>query len=163
MFGRHERRRASTLRCPVFEFCCQAMNEHLIADLGRFVDERGVTLSETSGHVSLSIVRSAASLSILIPRTVLEWWVEVLDAASGKKIEDWCDYSGYESTPDYELSEAMRADVVCFIENVLMRPLRVTQDGCVLEWHVGKDWLQAVPLMGDGEPGNADDGRNMSA
>ena len=33
------------------------MNEHLISDLSRFVDERGVTMSETTGHVALSIVR----------------------------------------------------------------------------------------------------------
>jgi hypothetical protein len=122
------------------------MNEHLIADLGRFVDERHVTMSETPGHVLLNIVRCDVSLSILIPRGVLEWWVEVNDAASGTKIKDWCDYAGYDAAAGQELSEDMRIDVLRFIENVLARPLRV---GLVLEWHVGKDWLQAVPLVAD--------------
>ena len=55
------------------------MNEHLIADLSRFVDERAVTMSETTGHVALNIVRPEVSLSVLIPKLVLEWWVEVND------------------------------------------------------------------------------------
>ena len=127
------------------------MNEHLISDLGRFVDERDVTMSETPGHVRLNIVRSDVSLSILIPRGVLEWWVEVNDASSGKKIEDWCDYAGYDAAAERELSEDMRADVMRFIENALARPLRIAVNGRTLEWHVGKDWLQAVPLMPDAE------------
>ena len=127
------------------------MNEHLIADLGRFVDERQVTMSETPGHVTLNIVRSDVSLSILIPRVVLEWWVEVSDSSNGMKIQDWCDYAGYDATADQELSEDMRTDVVRFIENVLARPLRVTGNGRILEWHVGEDWLQAVPLVADAE------------
>jgi hypothetical protein len=123
------------------------MNEHLISDLGRFVDERGVTMSETPGHVELNIVRADVSLAVLIPRAVMEWWVEVNDKASGKKVVDWCDYTGHDATPERALSEDMRTDVVRFIENVLARPLRVVGNGCILEWHVGPDWLQAVPLV----------------
>ena len=123
------------------------MNEHLIADLGRFVDDRHVTMSEAPGHVELGIVRLDVSLSILIPRVVLEWWVEVSDASSGVKITDWCDYAGYDATADQELSEDMRTDVVRFIENVLARPLRVTENGRILEWHVAEGWRQAVPLV----------------
>lgn len=121
------------------------MNEHLIADLGRFVDGRGVTMSETSGHVRLNIARSEVSLSVLIPRLVLEWWVEVIEPATGRKIEDWCDYAGYDAADKQELSEAMRIDVVRFIENVLARPLRIAA-GATLEWHVGGEWIQAVPF-----------------
>lgn len=136
------------------------MNEHLISDLGRFVDERDVTMSETPGHVRLNIVRSDVSLSILIPRGVLEWWVEVNDISSGRKIEDWCDYAGYDAASGQELSEDMRADVMRFIENALARPLRVAVNGRILEWHVGKDWLQAVPLVPDAEHDPAGDARN---
>jgi hypothetical protein len=144
-------------------FGCKDMNEHLISDLHRFVDGRHVTMSETPGHVSVRIVRSGFSLSVLIPRAVLEWWVEVNDKSSGKKIEDWCDYSGYDETPERELSENMRAEVVRFIENALSRPLRVTENGRTLEWHVGKGWVQAVPLATDAEQCAAGDVRNARA
>jgi hypothetical protein len=141
------------------------MNEHLISDLGRFVDGRSVTLSETLGHVKLRIVRSevSLSLSVLIPRTVLEWWVEVDIASSGKKVEDWREYADYDATQKQELSEDMRTDVVRFIENVLARPLRIAENGRVLEWHVGKDWLQAVPLATDAGRRAAGDARNARA
>jgi len=122
------------------------VNEHLIADLGRFVDDRHVTLSETPGHVELSITRLNVLLSILIPRTVLEWWVEVSDVSSGMKIKDWCDYAGYDATAEQELSENMRTDVVSFIENALARPLRIAENSRILEWHVADGWRQAVPL-----------------
>ena len=122
------------------------MNEHLISDLNRFVDERGVTLSEASGHVKLNIVRLGISLSVLIPRGVLEWWVEVSDLASGSKVEDWCDYTGYDATSAQTLAEEMRTDVLSFVENAVARPLRTVADGRILEWNVGGDWLQAVPL-----------------
>lgn len=123
------------------------MNEHLISDLGRFVDERGVTMSETTGHVELNIVRSEVSLSVLIPRLVLEWWVEVNDISSGKKVVDWCDYAGYDASTEQELSEDMRTDVLHFIENVVARPLRLAESGRILQWHIGGDWTQAVPLV----------------
>jgi hypothetical protein len=122
------------------------LNGHLISDLHRFIDERGVTLSETPGHVKLNIVRSNIALSVLIPRDVLEWWVEVSDAASGAKVEDWCDYAGYDATPEQALSEEMRTDVLGFLENAVARPLRTVAHGRILEWNVGGDWLQAVPL-----------------
>ncbi len=127
------------------------MNEHLIADLGRFVDERGITMSEAPGHVLVHIDRFEVSLSILIPRAVLEWWVEVDDRATGGKFQDWCDYQGYDASSVQELSEDMRADVVRFIENVVARPLRVVANGRVLQWNVGGDWCQAVPLVPDAD------------
>jgi hypothetical protein len=123
------------------------MNEHLISDLSRFVDERGVTMSETTGHVELSIVRSEVTLSVLIPKLVLEWWVEVNDPSSGKKVVDWCDYVGYDASTEQELSEDMRADVLRFIENVVARPVRIAEDGRILQWHIGGHWIQVVPLV----------------
>jgi hypothetical protein len=122
------------------------MNGHLISDLNRFVDERDVTLSEAPGHVKLNIVRPGIALSILIPKAVLEWWVEVSDLANGVKVEDWCDYAGYDASSAQTLAEDMRTDVLSFVENAVARPLRTVADGRILEWNVGGDWLQAVPL-----------------
>ena len=139
---------------------CKAMNEHLIADLGRFVDERGVTISETPGHVRLNVVRSSVSVSLLIPKGVLEWWVEVNDAAGGRKIEDWYDYAGYVAAEERELTEGMRIDVLRCIENVVSRPLRTAANGRILEWNVGGVWLQAVPLVPQRAAGDV---RNASA
>lgn len=139
-------RNACATRCAKRAKLRMELNGHLISDLHRFVDERGVTLSETPGHVKLNIVRSGISLSVLIPKAVLEWWVEVSDVASGAKIEDWCDYAGYDATSTQTLSEDMRTDVLSFLENAVARPLRTVADGRVLEWNVGGDWLQAIPL-----------------
>jgi hypothetical protein len=136
------------------------MNEHLIADLNRFVDDHAVTLSESPGHVRLNVVRPEVSVSILIPRTVLEWWVEIIDRSTDNKIEDWCDYAGYDAGDRRELSESMRADVVRFIENVLARPLRFPVSRRILEWHVGKSWFQAVPFVREVAQGTAGDSRN---
>jgi hypothetical protein len=139
------------------------MNESLISDLGRFVDGLGVTMSETARHVQLNIACSDVSLSILIPRGVLEWWVELNDMPGGKKVEDWCDYAGYDATPEQQLSEDMRTDVLRFIENVLRRPLRIAENGRVLEWQVSGAWRQAVPLVPDAEQCAAGDVRNARA
>jgi hypothetical protein len=139
------------------------MNEHLIADLGRFVDGQSVTLWETPGHVTVRIVRSEVSLSVLIPRAVLEWWVEVTDASTEKKVEDWRDYSDYAAAPEGELSEDMRTDVVSFIENVVARPLRFAENRRILQWHVGKEWVQAVPLAREAEQRAAGNVRNTHA
>jgi hypothetical protein len=136
------------------------MNEHLIADLSRFVDERGVTICETPGHVRLNVVRTGVSVSLLIPRGVLEWWVEVNDMASGKKIEDWCDYVGCAAGEEREVTQDMRTDVLRFIENVVSRPLRTAANGRILEWNVGGDWLRAVPLVPERAAG---DERNARA
>lgn len=138
------------------------MNEHLIADLSRFVDERAITLSETTGHVTLSIVRPEVSLSVLIPKLVLEWWVEVNDASSGRKVVDWCDYAGYDAATKQELSEDMRTDVMRFVENVVARPLRVADNGHILQWRVGGDWFRAVPLAADAEAALGVDARKHS-
>ena len=135
------------------------MNEHLIAELSRFVDERGVTMSETAGHIDLKIVRSHVSLSVLIPKAVLEWWVEVNDTSSGKRVVDWCDYAGYDASTEQELSQDMKTDVLRFIENVLARPLRIVENGRILQWHVGGEWLQAVPLVLDAEQALGGDSR----
>ena len=135
------------------------MNEHLISDLSRFIDERGVTISQTPGHVRLSIARSNVSIAVLVPRGVLEWWVEV-STADGPKVEDWCDYAGYEDSPERELAEEMRADVLRFIENALVRPFRLASNGRALEWHVGENWTQAVPLVADADNGAVGDARN---
>ena len=134
------------------------MNEHLIADLSRFVDGRGITLSEKAGHIELSIVRAEVSVSVIVPKLVLEWWVEVNDAFSGKKVVDWCDYAGYDASTQQELAEDMRADVMRFVENVVARPLRVVENGRILQWRIAGDWFQAVPLGADaeGEPKRSD-------
>lgn len=122
------------------------INGHLISDLHRFVDERGVTLAEAPGHVKLNIVRLGVSLSVLVPRDVLEWWVEVSDIATGAIVEDWYDYAGHDTSSTQTLSENMRTDVLSFVENAVARPLRMVRNGRALDWNVGGDWLQAVPL-----------------
>jgi len=127
------------------------MNDHLIADLGRFVDERCVRLRETPGHVRVDIDRFEVWLSVLIPRAVLEWWVEAEDRVSGTRLKDCCSYDGYDAALVRELAEDMRADVVRFIENAVARPLRVVASGAVLQWNVGGEWVQAIPLVPENE------------
>ena len=126
-----------------------AMNEHLISDLSRFVDERGVTMSQTGGHVSTEH-RSSRSVPVRSDSEIGAGVVGGSKQAPLQRKRWWIGATTPATTPsetEQKLSEDMRTDVVRFIENVVARPLRVAENGCILQWHSGGDWFQAVPLV----------------
>lgn len=123
------------------------MNDALIADLRRFAARPEVELAEHAQHVHVGIERSGFFVSIVVPRSALEFFIEVKEGQH--KIEDWLDYAGYDATPERQLEAEMRAEVLQFVERIASRNLRMADDGRRLEWQVGQRWLQAVPFVPD--------------
>jgi hypothetical protein len=138
------------------------MNSALISDLQRFVGQPGVALSEAAEHVKLRIERSGCAVSLVIPKSVLEFFVDVHDAAGVRRIQDWLDYAGYDATPESQLAEEMRAEVLTFVGRLLDRNLRFVPGGHNLEWQTGDRWLQAVPFVPDAEQALPADARKAS-
>lgn len=123
------------------------INNALIADLHRFAGRPGVEIAEHVQHVQVGIQRSGFAITVVVPRSALEFFIEV---TGGKhKIEDWLDYSGYDATPEHLLAEEMRAEVLQFVERIASRNLRMADEDRRLEWQVGERWLQAVPFVPD--------------
>jgi hypothetical protein len=138
------------------------MNSALISDLQRFEGHGGVEISEGVEHVQLLIKRSDLSVSLTIPRTVLEWFVDVHDRDGVRLIQDWVDYAGYDATPESRLAEDMRREVSAFVKRLLDRNLRLTNGGRRLEWQTGDRWLQAIPFVPDAEQALPADARKAS-
>jgi hypothetical protein len=100
--------------------------------------------------VALSFHRAGLQVTVTVPISVLEWFVEASDRSSGASVEDWCDYEGYDSTPAEQLDREMADDVEKFVARLLRSELRIDKRGSskvALEWKVGDAWEQAVPLM----------------
>jgi hypothetical protein len=123
------------------------MNSALISDLQRFANHPGVTISEAAEDVQLRIERPGLSVSLVIPKSVLEFFVDVHDAGGARLIQDWLDYAGYDETPESQLAEEMRAEVLTFIGRLVQRELRLARGGRCLEWQSGERWVQAVPYV----------------
>jgi hypothetical protein len=127
------------------------MNGPLISDLHRFVGQPGLEISEGPESVHLLIQRSSFSVSLVVPKSVLEFSVDVHDAEGVRLIEDWLDYAGYDATPEAQLADEMRVEVLTFVARLLDRNLRLAQGGPSLEWQTGERWLQAIPFVPDAE------------
>jgi hypothetical protein len=139
------------------------MNSALISDLHRIESHHGAEIFEGAEHVQLLIKRSGLSVSLTIPRSVLEWFVDVHDADGVCLIKDWLDYAGYDATPESQLAEDMRDEVLRFVDRLLDRNLRLVQGHrSSLEWQVGERWLQAVPFTADAEQALPADARKAS-
>lgn len=128
------------------------MNCALISDLQRIAGERGVKVFEADEHVELRLLRPEFSITLVVPKSVLEFFVDVHDPKGGLLIQDWLDYAGYDATAEQRLAEEMRAEVVTFVERLVQRNLRLVCGHCSnLEWQTGERWLQAVPFVPDAE------------
>ena len=112
----------------------------------------GARVARKGEAVELSLHRSGLHIAVSVPLTVREWSVEVLDRSSGARVEDWCDYDGYDTSAAEQLDRDMARDVDNFVERLLERELRLTARSgtrVALEWKVGELWEQAVPLAED--------------
>ena len=103
----------------------------------------------TRGEAILLLVRrSTLEVVVTVPVTVREWFVEAKDTASGMRVEDWCDYDGYDDSPTEQLERDMADDVSQFVQRLLTRDLRlvVEQRSVQLLWKVKDSWQRAVPI-----------------
>ena len=128
-----------------------SINAGLIAKLRRVASDTGATFTENDEEVRVRATRSGLAVTIVIPRSALEFFIEVAGADGVCRIKDWLDYAGYDATPESQLAEEMGADVIQFVSRVLGRELRIPAGSRTLEWYAGDRWLQAVPVVPDAE------------
>ncbi|MEM7165836.1 MAG: hypothetical protein AAF581_10250 [Planctomycetota bacterium] len=116
--------------------------------LRSFGSEPGVTISNTGDACVLVLVRDSITITITAVPSVVEWHVEVADAAAERDpIHDWCDYVGYDATPRDDLTRDMATDLRDFLDCLIARPLRfAVRNKPILEWQTAGEWRQAVPL-----------------
>jgi hypothetical protein len=139
------------------------MNGSLIADLRRIAGQSAVTMSEADEHVQLRISRAHFSISVVVPKSVLEFSIDVCDLEGGLLVHDWLDYAGYDATPEPQLAEEMRVEVATLVERLTVRNLRLVRGGRnSLEWQTGDRWLQAIPFVPDVERALPADARKTS-
>jgi hypothetical protein len=119
--------------------------------LREFEGRPGVSVGPKGQALELTLVRDDVEVRVLVPEAVLEWFVEAERPASGSKASDWCDYEGYDDTPVADLVQAMAEEVATFVNQLIERDLRYTDDKKrpaqgVLEWLVNGQWHQALPF-----------------
>ncbi len=112
----------------------------------------GVTVALQSEAVILLIRRDTLEVTVTVPTTVREWFVEANDSANDARVEDWCDYDGYDASSLAEIEHNMATEVLYFVERLLSRELRLGVDErgrTKLIWKVENSWLQALPIYGN--------------
>ena len=114
----------------------------------------GARVYKKGEAVEISLHRAGLQVTVTVPISVLEWFVEASDRTSGASVEDWCDYEGHDATHAEQLDLAMAEDVEKFVSQLLRSELRIDKRGSskiALEWKVGDAWEQAVPLKASEE------------
>jgi len=118
--------------------------------LRQFEGRPGVGFELRSHALTLTVSKGDIRVSVVVPESVLEWFVDVERSESGSRATDWVDYEGYGDDTDPE--GTMAEEVAYFVNQLIERNLRYTEDAKrpargVLEWHVNGQWHQAVPFV----------------
>ena len=111
------------------------------------------SLVEDRDETKFVIERDGLRITITVPRSVQEWFVDVEELATGLRLRDWCDYAGYEPRTVVDQRRDMAEDLDGFLAKIISSPLRVRrlrpeQQVCVVEWRLDATWQQAVPMTG---------------
>jgi hypothetical protein len=115
----------------------------------KFARVAGASLDEGPAALVLRVTRNDVIVTLTVPRDVLEWFVDVADAA-GVVTSDWCDYEGYDDTPRELLHNDMATDVEQFLVAITSRPIRIVRAARAkprLEWFHETRWCGAVPSV----------------
>lgn len=135
--------------------------------IDKFKDHDDVTVRASDNQKTLELKSEHLTITVTVPRDVLEWWVDVTDKGEMVAI-DWWDYEDYDDTPREDLARSMASDIDVFVKNLLTRELRLVpaprtglsriiwswmnrdirrpDNRHVLEWKMGETWKQAVPF-----------------
>ena len=131
------------------------MSESPVDVVRLFVGAPGVAVTELSEAFELAIHRDGVDVVLTVPTEVLEWHVTAHEAATGRSVSDWCDYAGYDDTPEVELAEDMAHDIKTFVEHLVQRPFRLADASgmfrkrVTLQWQIEGEWKQAIPLLAE--------------
>src|SRR5688572_6800460 len=96
--------------------------------LREFEGRPGVTVVPKGEALELAVVSGDILVSVVVPESVLEWFADAERRGSGSRATDWCDYEGYDDTPTQDLERNMAEDVAAFVNHLIERDLRYTQD-----------------------------------
>jgi hypothetical protein len=139
------------------------MNSALISDLQSIAGKAGIKILDAGERVELRILRHEFSILLVVPKSVLEFFIDVNDLDGKLLVQDWMDYAGYDATPEEQLAQEMRSEVMTFVERLIQRKLRLVRASrSSLEWQSGERWLQAVPFVPDTEQALPADARKAS-
>jgi hypothetical protein len=99
--------------------------------------------------VRLKVTHERIEVRLTVPTDVLEWFADATDLETGFRAQDWCDYEGYDDTPNEQLDRDMEEDVMAFVSGLLTSNLRFQASGKKsgrLLWNLDGTWRQAIPL-----------------
>ncbi len=117
-----------------------------------FESAPGASLEEQAEAFELTVQRGSIYVLITVPKSVLEWFVDAREDSTARSTTDWCDYTGYDDTPESELAVDMADDLKLFVRRILQRPLRfvdrrgILRKRFALEWECNGRWEQAIPM-----------------
>ena len=120
--------------------------------LQQFAGRPGVSLASKGNALELKVSRGDVEVRVLVPESVLEWFVDAESRGFKSRTSDWCDYDGYGDTPNAKLEADMADEVTTFVNQLIERDLRYLQDADgstsgVLQWFVDGQWKQALPFV----------------
>lgn len=100
---------------------------------------------------------SGFSIEITVPFDVLEWFINVSNMECATSVNWWCDYCGYNKTPQKELVSEMASDIDRIVCGLATRRLRMlssqmsklskflgTAPQYQLEWMINGQWESAL-------------------
>src|SRR5262245_11812926 len=123
------------------------MSSQAIQTLRRYEGRENVVLADIGAALTLTLVRNPVSITVTVPKTVREWFVDAVDEF-GASASDWRDYDGYDGSLPEQLGRDMAADIATFLDALLVSELRLRPgsgpERCVLEWLVEGVWRQAL-------------------
>jgi hypothetical protein len=120
--------------------------------LRQFEGRPGVSVVPKGDALELKLARGDIEVRVLVPESVLEWFVDAEKPTAESRASDWCDYEGYDDTSRVDLESAMAEEVAAFVNQLIERDLRYVQDSKrpargILEWLVDGQWQQALPVV----------------
>ncbi len=113
---------------------------------------QGASVRELGSATVLTVKRNDCMVEITVPHEVLEWFVSAGQVESDRNVQDWCDYTGYDSTSMDSLADDMADDLRAFICALLERPIRfastkkLLRTRNTLEWLTSSGWERAIPF-----------------
>jgi hypothetical protein len=104
---------------------------HAIRSYG---EQPSLTLEDLEGAFTITFERNSLSFKVTVAYEVLEWFVEIIEPASGLKFEDGADYSGYDRRPREELVREMTEHLHRLFSALMSRTFRLRK---------GRTWWRA--------------------
>lgn len=125
------------------------MEHSYAAVLNEYRERDGVVVRDCETHGTLELSRAGFVVLVAVPADVLEWFVDVTDAA-GHRVEDWVDYEAYDETPVGQLESDFARDVRSFLDTLLSSDLSFTvgpsRGQAALQWFRDGEWVSLVPF-----------------